>query len=151
MTMPAGSLLQHRQDLLEQVFAMRHVMKRLFGGGVYKELLEELQSVTIHQLQTLGHLKGGSLTMGELAKVLEVTESSATAVTDRLVRQGLVERQSDPNDRRVVRLSLSHKGSALVSRLDEAAAAKTAETLAVLSDAQLASLVEILSTLESRP
>ena len=115
-----------RAELTEQVFELRPIMKRLFGAGVYRELREELHSVTIHQLTALGHLKGGSVTMRELAKDLDVSESSATAVSDRLIRQGLVERSSDPTDRRVVRLSLSPTGSALIGRLDEAAASKIA-------------------------
>jgi DNA-binding MarR family transcriptional regulator len=145
----ASVVIDERQELTERVFALRHAMKRLFGAGMYKELREELQSVTIHQLQTLGLLTSGPLAMRELAKGLEVSESSATAVTDRLVRQGLVERHSDPSDRRIVRLALSPKGADLVTRLDEAAAAKAAETLSVLSDAQLRSLVDILETLSS--
>lgn len=138
---------ERRAQLTEQLFELRPLMKRLFGAGIYRELREELQSVTIHQLTALGHLKGGSVTMRELAKDLDVSESSATAVTDRLVRQGLVERQGDPTDRRVVRLALSPAGSALVERLDEAAASKTGEMLSALSDAQLEQLIDILETL----
>ena len=122
-------------------------MKRLFGAGIYRELREELHSVTIHQLTALGHLKGGSVTMRQLARDLDVSESSTTAVTDRLVRQGLVERQSDPNDRRVVRRALSSVGSDLVERLDEAATSRTAEMLAALTDIQLGQLIDILETL----
>ncbi|MGC9961717.1 MAG: MarR family transcriptional regulator [Acidimicrobiales bacterium] len=138
-----------RAVLTEQVFELRPIMKRLFGAGVYRELREELHSVTIHQLTALGHLKAGPVTMRELAKDLDVSESSATAVSDRLVRQGLVARSSDPTDRRVVRLSLSPTGSALIERLDEAAASKIGGLLAALTDTQLEQLVDILETLAS--
>lgn len=136
-----------RAELTERVFELRPAMKRLFGAAIYRELREELHSVTIHQLTALGHLKGGSVTMRQLARDLDVSESSTTAVTDRLVRQGLVERQSDPNDRRVVRLALSSVGSDLVERLDEAATSRTAEMLAALTDIQLGQLIDILETL----
>lgn len=136
-----------RVQLTERVFELRPLMKRLFGAGIYRELREELHSVTIHQLTALGHLKGGSVTMRELARDLDVSESSATAVTDRLVRQGLVERRDDPADRRVVRLALSPTGSALVDRLDEAVASKTSEMLSALTDTQLEQLIDILETL----
>jgi DNA-binding MarR family transcriptional regulator len=137
----------HRDELNERVVELRPAMKRLFGAGIYRDLREELNSVTIHQLTALGFLKGGTVTMRELAKDLDVSESSATAVTDRLVRQGLVERQSDPSDRRVVRLALSPVGRTLVERIDEAATSKTAEMLAALSDIQLVQLIDILETL----
>ncbi|MGA8681958.1 MAG: MarR family transcriptional regulator [Acidimicrobiales bacterium] len=154
MTVPTGTTqgpTERRLELTERVVELRPLMKRLFGAGLYRELRDELQSVTIHQLTALGHLKGGSVTMRELAKDLDVSESSATAVTDRLVRQGLVERQSDPADRRVVRLALSQAGSVLVERLDEAAATKTGETLAALTDTQLEQLIDILETLADSP
>jgi DNA-binding MarR family transcriptional regulator len=139
----------NRPELIDHVFQLRHVLKRLFGAGMYKELRDELHSVTIHQLSTLGHLKAGPLSMRELARVLDVSESSVTAVTDRLVRQGLVERQSDASDRRIVRLALSEQGRTLVTRLDEAAAEKATEMLSVLSDEQLASMADILDTLST--
>jgi len=142
---------EHRAELTERVFELGPLLKRLFGAGLYRELRDELQSVTIHQLTALGHLKSGSVTMRELAKDLDVSESSATAVTDRLVRQGLVERQSDPTDRRVVRLALSPAGSTLVGRLDEAAATKMGEVLAALTDTQLEQLIDILETLAVSP
>jgi DNA-binding MarR family transcriptional regulator len=151
MSTPNPAVARHRRidrdELNERVVELRPAMKRLFGAGIYRELREELHSVTIHQLTALGFLKDGSVTMRELAKDLDVSESSATAVTDRLVRQGLVERQSDPSDRRVVRLALSPEGSTLVERLDEAATAKTAEMLAALTDIQLVQLIDILETL----
>ena len=136
-----------RDELTERLIELQPSMKRLFGGGMYRELADELHSVTIHQLTALAHLKGRSITMRELARFLDVSESSATAVTDRLVRQGLVERRSDPNDRRVVRLALSSSGTTLVERLEAAASSKTAELVAVLTDAQLGQLVDILEAL----
>ncbi len=139
-----------RQELTERIFELRPVMKRLFGAGIYRGLREELQAVTIHQLTALSLLKNGSITMRELAKELDVTESSATAVTDRLVKQGLVERHNDPSDRRVVRLSLSPEGGSLVERLDEAASSKAAAMLGALTDKQLEQLVDILVTLEGQ-
>jgi len=75
-----------RDELTERLIELRPAMKRLFGAGMYRELAEELRSVTIHQLTALAHLKGRSTTMRELARYLDVSESSATAVTDRLVR-----------------------------------------------------------------
>lgn len=138
---------KRRAELTERIFELRTVFKKLFGASVYREMCD-VHSVTIHQLTALGYLKSGSVTMRELARDLDVSESSATAVTDRLVRQGLVERRDDPADRRVVRLALSPEGTALVDRLAIEAAAKTSEMLSVLSDSQLEQLVDIVETLE---
>ena len=85
---------------------------------------------------------------GELAKQLGVGESAATAVVDRLVRQGLVLRRDDPSDRRVVRLALSDEGHSVVTELHKRACSKTAGLLSVLSDDQLGQLVGIMETLD---
>ena len=87
--------------------------------------------------------------MRELAKELDVGESAATAVVDRLVRQGLVVRCDDPTDRRVVRLALSDTGESLVVKLHASACRKTADLLVSLSDEQLAQLVTTMEMLEA--
>ncbi len=51
------------------------------------------------------------LTMSELSSQLDVPMSTATRIVDGLVRGGMVERVNDPNDRRVVRVGMSKKGS----------------------------------------
>jgi DNA-binding MarR family transcriptional regulator len=50
------------------------------------------------------------LTMGELGKALDIPLSTATRVMDWFVRSGHVERQPDPEDRRIVRVALTKTG-----------------------------------------
>jgi len=87
--------------------------------------------------------------MRELARELAVGESAATAVVDRLVRQGLVVRCADPSDRRLVRLALSGTGESLVTKLHSTACQKTANLLVSLSDDQLAQLVATMEMLDA--
>jgi DNA-binding MarR family transcriptional regulator len=61
----------------------------------------------------------GPSTMTELSEELLVTAGNVTGLVDRLVRDGLVERQAGRSDRRVVRTRLTDAGRALV---EEAAA-----------------------------
>lgn len=51
--------------------------------------------------------------MGALAAALHCDASNVTGLADRLERRGLVERQSDPSDRRVKLLALTPAGTAL--------------------------------------
>jgi len=138
-----------RDALVDRYFELQPQMQRRFNLGLHRELREELHSVTVHQLGVLLLLRSGSVSMRELSKELDVSESAATAVTDRLVRQGLVERQDDPADRRVVRLALSGAGASLVTKLHETACRRTATLLAVLSDEQLAQLISVMETLDA--
>jgi DNA-binding MarR family transcriptional regulator len=52
----------------------------------------------------------GILTLGELAEVEKVTPPTMTRVVTRLVDSGLVHREVDPADRRVVRVRMTVDG-----------------------------------------
>ncbi|MFC1845830.1 MarR family winged helix-turn-helix transcriptional regulator [Chloroflexota bacterium] len=54
-----------------------------------------------------------SMTMGELSSALSVPMSTATRMVDWLVNGGYVQRLSDTDDRRVVRVALTDKGKQL--------------------------------------
>lgn len=58
-------------------------------------------------------------TMRELSQQLAVSPSTACELVDRLARAGLVQRESDPNDRRIVRLRLAPKGRRLFAKHKE--------------------------------
>jgi DNA-binding MarR family transcriptional regulator len=55
----------------------------------------------------------GPMPMGELSKALDVALSTATRMVDELVNGGLAERVADPDDRRVVRVTLTKEGEEL--------------------------------------
>ncbi|HVD31632.1 MAG TPA: MarR family transcriptional regulator [Methylomirabilota bacterium] len=56
--------------------------------------------------------------VSHLAKSLDMSLASASALSDRLVRLGYVARRDDPSDRRVVVLGLAAKGTRLLARLE---------------------------------
>jgi DNA-binding MarR family transcriptional regulator len=55
----------------------------------------------------------GPITMGELSQALDVPFSTATRLVDWLVKSGYVARLADPEDRRLVRVTLTETGQAL--------------------------------------
>jgi len=56
------------------------------------------------------------VTIGDLAAAERIQPPSATAVVGRLEEAGLVMRDVDPGDRRVVRLTLTSDGTRLLER-----------------------------------
>lgn len=54
--------------------------------------------------------ENAAITMGELARRLGISLSAATGLANRLVQRGLVERDNDPDDRRIVCLRLAPAG-----------------------------------------
>jgi len=57
--------------------------------------------------------RGGPATMGTLAEKLNCSMSALTAIVDRLVAQGIVSRERSDEDRRIVRIALTPKGTSL--------------------------------------
>lgn len=59
---------------------------------------------------------GGRLTMRELGRAVVISKSGLTGLVDRMARAGLVERSGDPDDRRVVHVTLTPAGDAVYRR-----------------------------------
>jgi DNA-binding MarR family transcriptional regulator len=80
--------------------------------------LWEDQGLTVLQLRLVHLLFANErMPVGRLASELRTTPASVTGLTDRLVARELVQREHDPNDHRVVRLSLTAKGRTMVQDL----------------------------------
>jgi DNA-binding MarR family transcriptional regulator len=65
-------------------------------------------------------------------------------MADRLVKLGLVERMSDPGDRRLVRVALSARGRDLLRRREAAWREGMGKALEALTDDECATLVRLL-------
>jgi DNA-binding MarR family transcriptional regulator len=92
-----------------------HVADRLHSVSIH--LLRRLRrqddasGVTAPHLSALSVLVfGGPCTLGELASAEQVTPPSITRIAGKLEAAGMVERQVDSTDRRVVRVSATERG-----------------------------------------
>jgi len=94
--------------------------------------------LTIPQMRLLWALRDeDGLPVGTLADHLAVNPSTITGHVDRLVRMGLVRREEDPADRRIVRNYLTEQGATTVGTLRRIAGAYVINILKHLSDAEL--------------
>ena len=75
------------------------------------------------------------LKQSELADLLEVQPITLTRLIDRLCDNGLIERRSDPNDRRVKRLFLTPAAKPVLEKVTAAAETMMASVLAELEPA----------------
>lgn len=140
----AGYVRQDRNLLLDRLVQLRRIFVRRLMPSKVAALGGALRNVTLHQLEVLHLLESTPLAMSELARQMDVSESAATSLVDRLVRQGLVERFSDPSDRRVVRVRLAEEALAMASALSSQRRAAAASVFGVLDDTQLRTLVDLL-------
>lgn len=87
---------------------VEHLNRMLYCGRLAETHYLDL---TLSQINTLVQLyERGPMRMGEIASQLGSTLSASTSVVDRLVRNKLVKRVFDPNDRRVVICELTEFG-----------------------------------------
>jgi len=95
-------------DFLQRLWRLSHGMERLSSR------MERRLGVTSQQwliLRCVGKYPG--LTAGQLANLLHVDPGTVSAALRRLEAKGLLERRSDPRDRRRAALGLTAKGRAL--------------------------------------
>ncbi|MEU0372258.1 TetR family transcriptional regulator [Streptomyces sp. NPDC006283] len=85
-------------------------------------------------------------TMGEVAAGTAVRAGGLTQHADRLEAAGLIRRERDHTDRRIVRLRLTPEGLALTGRVATARAAREQELLAPLGPADRRRLASLLGT-----
>jgi len=90
--------------------------------------------LTFTQLRALFVLGRQPLRVSDLAKALAMSLASGSALSDRLVRQGLVARHPDPTDRRSVFLHLAPSGARLLRRLDHAQTAQLTRAIRLMNE-----------------
>jgi DNA-binding MarR family transcriptional regulator len=92
--------------------------------------------LTTAQAQLLCTLGAGPTGMADLCTTLGLERSSLTGLVDRAEHRGLVERQSDPADRRAVRVALTRDGEKTIGRFHREITERLGRLLADLPAAE---------------
>jgi DNA-binding MarR family transcriptional regulator len=95
------------------------------------------------RIRAIRRLARSPMTMGKLANMLGIDAPYATLVVDELESQGLVERRSDPTDRRVRLVAATAAGAAVARQANEIMGRPPAG-LAGLSGPELKELARLL-------
>jgi len=102
-------------DKMEQIVPeiMRGFTHRMHND-IYKG------KITLPQLLILDLLnRQGSSRMTDLAREMKVTTAASTGIVQRLVILGYVQREFEQNDRRIIKIKLSSKGTELLKKLNQ--------------------------------
>lgn len=141
---------ERRAELAGELVTAFGALARRFRSAIPDALEAELGPVTPHQLEALHVLlqtsEGGAagLTMNELARLQGCALSSASALVDRLLREGLVDRVSDAADRRVVRVVPTPKGDAFCTQFAEVKRSVALQMLGQLSRGEMEMLIALM-------
>lgn len=120
-------------------------LTRAAEGGL-REYLRLAHDTTLPRFDVMAALfrRREGVTMTELSRMLLVSNGNATAVVDRLERDGLVRRSPSETDRRTVFVRLTDAGVAAFEAQAEGHEREVNRILSGLSDADLDALTEIL-------
>jgi DNA-binding MarR family transcriptional regulator len=145
-----------REELVERLLdlqaRMRQRVDAVLPRGLCATMSTDLSGVTVHQLEVLGSLAGrGRVTMHELAALLGVGPSSATQLVDRLISRGLVERHTDPGDRRLVWIVATPRADEVTSRFSELKREIVRSLARGLGDDELSAFTRLLAKLADGP
>ena len=91
--------------------------------------------------------RDGSLSIGELAQSLGITTGSVTVACKRLERAGLLTRERQLEDERIVQVALTAQGSAQIDNLRQKKRAALAQWLDVLDQSEQEELLNMVERL----
>ena len=104
--------------------------------------------LTLPQIRVLYMLASGPARISEVARAHGMARPNASNMVERLVRKGLVERVSDPSDRRVALACLTEKGRAAIGAVSHSNYEAMEAIATVLSIDELELVVSALEILE---
>jgi DNA-binding MarR family transcriptional regulator len=136
----------HDPELLEKAMGL-YLRAASLIDPIRVRTWKELE-LTVTQLLVLFLLRETpGMPAGALAEDLRVTPPTVTGLVDRLVRMGVVRREEDPKDRRLVRNVLTERGQEILGEVEREGRAFLTELFERLSAGRLSRLVESLEGL----
>ena len=108
MTLDAPPLSKRRLKLWLRLLRLTRTVE-----ADLRDYLRRAHDTTLPRFDVMAALyrRRDALTMSELSRLLLVSNGNATAVVDRLERDGLARRTPAPNDRRTVHVALTPEGT----------------------------------------
>ena len=90
----------------------------------------------------------GETKMTDLAGSVNVTTAAMTGIVDRLVRDGYLIRVNDPDDRRIIKVRLTSKGSSVVRSIVEKRKEITIKMFGAISEEERFAYLNILTSIK---
>ena len=132
-----------RQEWIEHITSCVFQLKQRLAHAA-RQTDQQFGLAPVHW-HVLGLLHSGAIeTMGDVAAKLCVSKGAATQILDVLVAKKLVRRTLDQHDRRVVRLQLTTQSQLMTDHFQQYMTEAVADLFAVLSDAELAQLGQLI-------
>jgi DNA-binding MarR family transcriptional regulator len=136
-----------REDLLQMaVQRMMSVMRHVRHPGPPPEPI--LSPPQLHLLFTIDSHKE-EMSAKELAERSSITPGAVTQFVDTLVERGLVAREGDPNDRRIVRLKLTEQAKGQLEQFRKKHLAVMSKIFEALTDDEIKQLIALFTKMDT--
>ena len=137
-----------REDLLQTVTQrMMSVMRHIRHTGLSPE--PPLGSPQLHLLFAIARRKEEGISVKDLAERSSVTPGAITQFVDALVERGLVAREGDPGDRRIVRLKLTELAKNQLEKFREEHLKSMSKIFDALNDDEIKQLIKLFTKLDT--
>ena len=120
---------ENNYDVLNSALRLARALKR--NAPRHEHMLPPAVERTLVALN-----ENNGLSSGELCEALGVRPSSLSELIDRMEKHGLAQRSIDEEDKRIVRISLTEKGSELAANVAEKFNTRKAEIEACFEDGE---------------
>jgi DNA-binding MarR family transcriptional regulator len=136
-----------RQDLTQTLIQMMmHVVRQVRHNPPPDAVI--LSPPQANLLFAIAHKKDG-ISVKELAESAGVTPGAITQFVDGLVEKGLVQREADPYDRRVVRLKLTELAKSQFEKFRKAHLESFSRMFEVFTNDEIKQLIALISKIDN--
>lgn len=127
--------------------SLRLLVRRL---GVLERGEASCCDITLSQCHTIVEVgRAGSMSLNMLAEILGLDKSTVSRSVDKLVSDGIIVRDADPEDRRYLTLHLSDKGQSVFWEIEKRMTTYFEEVIAAIPGDKQEQIVESLQYLAS--
>jgi DNA-binding MarR family transcriptional regulator len=135
------------KDLLSLTPLIRRSIQRKLVRTAFSQIEEDITLPHLEILKTL-HTEG-TKHIAEIGEKLQIPKPQMTHLIDRLEKIGVVARQPDANDRRIINIALTAKGNGIINEFDATIESYISDKLSALTDDELQELSSSLRKLAS--
>ncbi len=127
---------------------MFHVLPLLRKRLLHMDVVQAEHGIPLSHVQVLAMLNDGkSLSVSDISRRLGIAKPNITPLVDRLLERGLVERQRDASDRRIVNVVITGEGTRTLSEIQATIAEHVRQQVEHLSTAEFKELSEALESI----
>ena len=122
-----------------------NIVAKYAESKLIRQGITPTQHAVLNTLITAGH----PLKLTDLSRRLFRSKNSLTTVIDHMERDGLVERQAVPGDRRAINIATTESGRTLLESNKQMSRELVYRSMACLDEAELATLNKLLQKIRS--